>query len=186
MSDTQGKVITCKAAVAWEAGKPVSIEEITVDPPKEGEVRIKVLYTALCHTDLFTLSGDDPEGAFPVVLGHEGGGIVESVGEGVTDVKVGDHVVPLYTAECRECKFCKSGKTNLCGAVRATQGQGKMPDGTRRFKCKGKELLHFMGCSTFSQYTVVSKYSVVAITDKAPLDKACLLGCGLTTGYGAA
>ncbi|KAJ8294562.1 actin [Rhodotorula toruloides] len=176
------EVITCKAAVAWEAGKPVSIEEITVDPPKEGEVRIKVLYTALCHT----LSGDDPEGAFPVVLGHEGGGIVESVGEGVTDVKVGDHVVPLYTAECRECKFCKSGKTNLCGAVRATQGQGKMPDGTRRFKCKGKELLHFMGCSTFSQYTVVSKYSVVAITDKAPLDKACLLGCGLTTGYGAA
>ncbi|GAA6045014.1 hypothetical protein JCM8097_004352 [Rhodosporidiobolus ruineniae] len=188
MSDTQGKVITCKAAVAWEAGKPVSIEDVLVDPPQAGEVRIKVLYTALCHTDLYTLSGDDPEGAFPVVLGHEGGGIVESIGEGVTDVKVGDHVVPLYTAECRECKFCKSGKTNLCGSVRATQGQGQMPDGTRRFKAakNGAELLHFMGCSTFSQYTVVSKYSVVAITDKAPLDKACLLGCGLTTGYGAA
>ncbi|GAA5888287.1 hypothetical protein JCM5296_003275 [Sporobolomyces johnsonii] len=186
MSDTQGKVITCKAAVAWEAGKPVSIEEVTVDPPKAGEVRIKVLYNALCHTDLFTLSGQDPEGAFPVILGHEGGGIVESIGEGVTDVKVGDHVIPLYTAECRQCKFCKSGKTNLCGAVRETQGKGVMPDGTSRFKCKGKELLHFMGCSTFSQYTVLSKYSVVAITDKAPLDKACLLGCGLTTGYGAA
>ncbi|SGY57242.1 BQ5605_C006g04243 [Microbotryum silenes-dioicae] len=172
--------------VAWEAGKPLSLEEITVDPPKKDEVRIKILYTALCHTDIFTLSGDDPEGAFPIVLGHEGGGVVESTGEGVTDVKVGDHVVPLYTAECRECKFCKSGKTNLCGAVRATQGQGLMPDKTSRFKCKGKELLHFMGCSTFSQYTVVSKYSVVAITNKAPLEKACLLGCGLTTGYGAA
>ncbi|SCZ97901.1 BZ3500_MvSof-1268-A1-R1_Chr7-3g09633 [Microbotryum saponariae] len=183
---TEGKVITCQAAVAWEAGKPLSLEEITVDPPKKDEVRIKILYTALCHTDIFTLSGDDPEGAFPIVLGHEGGGVVESIGEGVTDVKVGDHVVPLYTAECRECKFCKSGKTNLCGAVRATQGQGLMPDKTSRFKCKGKELLHFMGCSTFSQYTVVSKYSVVAITNKAPLEKACLLGCGLTTGYGAA
>ncbi|KAM0788993.1 formate dehydrogenase (NAD+) [Microbotryomycetes sp. NB124-2] len=183
---TEGQTITCKAAVAWEAGKPLTIEEVTVDPPKKDEVRIKVLYTALCHTDLYTLSGDDPEGAFPSILGHEGGGVVESIGEGVTDVKVGDHVVPLYTAECRECKFCKSGKTNLCGAVRATQGKGVMPDGTSRFKCKGQELKHFMGCSTFSQYTVVSKYSVVAITDKAPLDKACLLGCGLTTGYGAA
>jgi len=183
---TEGKVITCKAAVAWEAGKPLSIEEITVDPPQADEVRIKILYTGLCHTDVFTLSGDDPEGAFPVVLGHEGGGIVESIGEGVTDVKVGDHVVPLYTAECRQCKFCKSGKTNLCGSVRATQGQGLMPDKTTRFKCKGQPLLHFMGTSTFSQYTVVSKYSVVAVTDKAPLDKACLLGCGLTTGYGAA
>ncbi|ORY78865.1 chaperonin 10-like protein [Leucosporidium creatinivorum] len=183
---TVGKTITCQAAVAWEAGKPLSLEEITVDPPQKDEVRIKVLYTALCHTDIFTLSGDDPEGAFPVVLGHEGGGVVESIGEGVTDVKVGDHVVPLYTAECRQCKFCTSGKTNLCGAVRATQGKGVMPDGTSRFKCKGKELLHFMGCSTFSQYTVVSKHSVVAITEKAPLDKACLLGCGLTTGYGAA
>ncbi|KAM0745650.1 glutathione-dependent formaldehyde dehydrogenase, partial [Meredithblackwellia eburnea MCA 4105] len=176
------QVITCKAAVAWAAGEPLKIETITVDPPQKDEVRIKVLYTGLCHTDVFTLSGDDPEGAFPVVLGHEARGVVESIGEGVTDVKVGDHVVPLYTAECRECKFCKSGKTNLCGAVRATQGQGLMPDKTSRFKCGDKTLLHFMGCSTFSQYTVVSKYSVVAVTEKAPLDKACLLGCGLTTG----
>ncbi|KAI5475850.1 hypothetical protein MNV49_000773 [Pseudohyphozyma bogoriensis] len=178
---TEGKVITCQAAVAWEAGKPLSIETITVDPPRANEVRIKILYTGLCHTDVFTLSGDDPEGAFPAVLGHEGGGVVESIGEGVTDVKVGDHVVPLYTAQCNECKFCKSGKTNLCGAVRATQGKGLMPDETSRFTCKGQKLFHFMGCSTFSQYTVVSKYSVVAITEKAPLDKACLLGCGLTT-----
>jgi len=183
---TEGQVIKCKAAIAWEAGKPLSIEDIEVAPPKKDEVRIKILYSGLCHTDAYTLSGQDPEGAFPVILGHEGGGIVESIGEGVTDVKVGDHVVPLYTAECKECKFCKSGKTNLCGAVRATQGKGVMPDGTSRFKCNGKDILHFMGCSTFSQYTVVSKYSVVAIQEKAPLDKACLLGCGITTGYGAA
>jgi len=183
---TEGKTITCKAAVAWEAGKPLSIEEVEVEPPRKDEVRIKILFTGLCHTDAYTLSGSDPEGAFPVILGHEGGGVVESIGEGVTDVAVGDHVIPLYTAECKQCKFCKSGKTNLCGAVRATQGQGKMPDGTSRFKCKGKELLHFMGCSTFSQYTVVSKYSVVKINEKAPLQKACLLGCGITTGYGAA
>jgi len=183
---TEGQVIKCKAAIAWEAGKPLSIEDIEVAPPKKDEVRIKILYSGLCHTDAYTLSGQDPEGAFPVILGHEGGGIVESIGEGVTDVKVGDHVVPLYTAECKECKFCKSGKTNLCGAVRATQGKGVMPDGTSRFKCNGKDILHFMGCSTFSQYIVVSKYSVVAIQEKAPLDKACLLGCGITTGYGAA
>jgi len=183
---TEGQVIKCKAAIAWAAGKPLSIEDVEVAPPKKDEVRIKILYSGLCHTDAYTLSGQDPEGAFPVILGHEGGGIVESIGEGVTDVKVGDHVVPLYTAECKECKFCKSGKTNLCGAVRATQGKGVMPDGTSRFKCNGKDILHFMGCSTFSQYTVVSKYSVVAIQEKAPLDKACLLGCGITTGYGAA
>ncbi|ODN92046.1 S-(hydroxymethyl)glutathione dehydrogenase [Cryptococcus wingfieldii CBS 7118] len=183
---TEGKTITCKAAVAWEAAKPLSIEDIEVAPPQDDEVRIKILYTGLCHTDAYTLSGVDPEGAFPVVLGHEGGGIVESVGKGVDNVKVGDHVVPLYTAECRECKFCKSGKTNLCGRVRATQGKGVMPDGTSRFKCKGKELLHFMGCSTFSQYTVVSKFSVVSINEKAPLKTSCLLGCGITTGYGAA
>jgi len=132
------------------------------------------------------LSGKDPEGAFPIVLGHEGAGIVESVGEGVTNVKPGDHVVALYTPECKECKFCKSGKTNLCGKIRATQGKGQMPDGTTRFKCKGKDLLHFMGTSTFSQYTVVADISVVAITDKAPMDRTCLLGCGITTGYGAA
>lgn len=183
---TEGKTITCKAAVAWEAGKPLSIEDIEVAPPKAHEVRIKVNYTGVCHTDAYTLSGSDPEGAFPIVLGHEGAGIVESVGEGVTSVKKGDHVVALYTPECRECKFCKSGKTNLCGKIRATQGKGVMPDGTSRFKAKGKELLHFMGCSTFSEYTVVADISVVAINPKAPLEKACLLGCGITTGYGAA
>ena len=185
MSDTQGKTITCKAAIAWEAGKPLSIEDVEVAPPKAHEVRVKILYTGICHTDAYTLSGNDPEGAFPSILGHEGGGIVESVGEGVTNVKVGDHVIPLYTAECRECKFCKSGKTNLCGAVRATQGQGLMPDKTSRFTCKGQPIKHFMGTSTFSQYTVLADVSVVAVDEKAPLDKACLLGCGITTGYGA-
>ncbi|KAH8079040.1 formaldehyde dehydrogenase [Filobasidium floriforme] len=185
MSDTQGKTITCKAAIAWEAGKPLSIEDVEVAPPKAHEVRVKILYTGICHTDAYTLSGNDPEGAFPSILGHEGGGIVESVGEGVTNVKVGDHVIPLYTAECRECKFCKSGKTNLCGAVRSTQGQGLMPDKTSRFTCKGQPIKHFMGTSTFSQYTVLADVSVVAVDEKAPLEKACLLGCGITTGYGA-
>ncbi|KAI5811414.1 glutathione-dependent formaldehyde dehydrogenase [Peziza echinospora] len=183
---TTGKTITCKAAVAWEAGKPLSIETIEVAPPKANEVRIEIYYTGLCHTDAYTLSGKDPEGAFPIVLGHEGAGIVESIGEGVTNVKVGDHVIALYTPECGECKFCKSGKTNLCGKIRATQGKGVMPDGTSRFKCKGKDLLHFMGTSTFSQFTVVADISVVAITPKAEMDKTCLLGCGITTGYGAA
>ncbi|KAK2807253.1 formate dehydrogenase (NAD+) [Emmonsiellopsis sp. PD_5] len=186
MASTVGKTITCKAAVAWEAGKDLTIEDIEVAPPKAHEVRIEVYYTGVCHTDAYTLSGKDPEGAFPIVLGHEGAGIVESVGEGVTSVKPGDHVVALYTPECKECKFCKSGKTNLCGKIRATQGRGVMPDGTSRFTCKGKELLHFMGTSTFSQYTVVADISVVAITDKAPMDRTCLLGCGITTGYGAA
>lgn len=183
---TAGKTITCKAAVAWEAGKPLSIEDIEVLPPRAHEVRIKIAYTGVCHTDAYTLSGKDPEGAFPIVLGHEGAGIVESVGEGVTNVKPGDHVIALYTPECRECKFCKSGKTNLCGKIRATQGRGVMPDGTSRFRCNGKDLLHFMGCSTFSQYTVVADISVVAINPEAPMDRTCLLGCGITTGYGAA
>ncbi|CUM63490.1 uncharacterized protein PRCAT00001066001 [Priceomyces carsonii] len=183
---TQGKTIKCKAAVAWEAGKPLSIEDIEVGAPKAHEVRIKVLNTGVCHTDAYTLSGVDPEGAFPVVLGHEGAGIVESIGEGVTSVKVGDHVIALYTPECRECKFCKSGKTNLCGKIRSTQGKGVMPDGTSRFTCRGKELLHFMGCSTFSQYTVVADISVVAVNPDAKPDRTCLLGCGITTGYGAA
>ncbi|KAM0303128.1 hypothetical protein ACHAPM_003920 [Fusarium culmorum] len=169
---TAGKTITCKAAVAWEAGKPLSIEDVEVAPPKANEVRIQIYYTGVCHTDAYTLSGKDPEGAFPIVLGHEGAGIVESIGEGVTNVK--------------ECKFCKSGKTNLCGKIRATQGKGLMPDGTSRFKCKGKDLLHFMGTSTFSQYTVVADISVVAIEHDAPMDRTCLLGCGITTGYGAA
>ncbi|KAI9720540.1 MAG: S-(hydroxymethyl)glutathione dehydrogenase [Chrysothrix sp. TS-e1954] len=183
---TVGKPITCKAGVAWEAGKDLQIEDVEVGVPRAHEVRIEVYYTGVCHTDAYTLSGKDPEGAFPIVLGHEGAGIVESVGEGVTSVKPGDTVVALYTPECRECKFCKSGKTNLCGKIRATQGKGVMPDGTSRFKCKGKDLLHFMGTSTFSQYTVVADISVVAITDKAPMDRTCLLGCGITTGYGAA
>ncbi|KAK2625750.1 hypothetical protein QTJ16_005062 [Diplocarpon rosae] len=183
---TVGKTITCKAAVAWEAGKELTLETIEVGPPRAHEVRIEIYYTGVCHTDAYTLSGKDPEGAFPIVLGHEGAGIVESVGEGVTSVKPGDYVVALYTPECKECKFCKSGKTNLCGKIRATQGKGLMPDGTSRFKCKGKDLLHFMGTSTFSQYTVVADISVVAITKEAPMDRTCLLGCGITTGYGAA
>ncbi|KAK5683376.1 formate dehydrogenase (NAD+) [Elasticomyces elasticus] len=186
MSDTTGKTITCKAAVAWEAGKDLTIEDVEVGPPRAHEVRIQIYYTGVCHTDAYTLSGKDPEGAFPIVLGHEGAGIVESIGEGVTSCKVGDNVVALYTPECKECKFCLSGKTNLCGKIRTTQGKGVMPDGTSRFKCKGKDLLHFMGTSTFSQYTVVADISVVPITDKAPMDRTCLLGCGITTGYGAA
>jgi len=182
---TVGKTITCKAAVAWEAKAPLTIEDIEVDPPKAGEVRMKVNFTGVCHTDSYTLGGHDPEGLFPVVLGHEGAGIVESVGEGVDHVKPGDVVIPLYTAQCRNCKFCKNPKTNLCQAVRATQGAGKMPDGTSRFRCKGKELFHFMGCSTFSQYTVVAGVSVCSVNEKAPQDKVCLLGCGISTGYGA-
>jgi S-(hydroxymethyl)glutathione dehydrogenase/alcohol dehydrogenase len=181
-----GKVIKCKAAVAWEANKPLSVEEIEVAPPKAGEVRIRIHSTGVCHTDAYTLSGKDSEGLFPCILGHEGGGVVESVGEGVTSVAVGDHVIPLYTAECRKCKFCTSGKTNLCQAIRATQGKGVMPDGTSRFTCKGQTVYHFMGCSTFSEYTVVAEISVAKINPSAPLDKVCLLGCGITTGYGAA
>lgn len=186
MSDNAGKVIECRAAVAWEAKQPLSLETIEVDPPKAGEVRIKMVSTSLCHTDAYTLSGADPEGKFPCILGHEGGGIVESVGEGVTSVNPGDHVVPLYTPQCGECKFCKSPKTNLCNKIRNTQGQGVMPDGTTRFRCKGQQLFHFMGCSTFSGYTVVAEISLCKVNEKAPLDKACLLGCGVTTGYGAA
>jgi len=182
---TVGKTIKCKAAVCWAAGEELKLEEVEVAPPKAHEVRIHILYTGICHTDEYTRSGKDPEGLFPVILGHEGGGIVESVGEGVTSVAVGDHVIPLYTAECRECKFCKSGKTNLCGKVRTTQGQGLMPDGTSRFSKNGKPIHHFMGTSTFSQYTVVADVSVVAVDKKAPLDKVCLLGCGITTAWGA-
>ncbi|EIW82517.1 class III ADH enzyme [Coniophora puteana RWD-64-598 SS2] len=185
MSDTTGKTITCKAAVCWGAGEPLKIETVEVAPPRAHEVRIKILYTGICHTDEYTRSGKDPEGLFPVILGHEGGGIVESVGEGVTGVAVGDHVIPLYTAECRECKFCKSGKTNLCGKVRTTQGQGLMPDSTSRFSINGQSIHHFMGTSTFSEYTVVADVSVVAVNKSAPLDKVCLLGCGITTAWGA-
>jgi len=164
----------------------LSIEDVEVLPPRAHEVRIEIFYTGVCHTDAYTLSGKDPEGAFPIILGHEGAGVVESVGEGVKTVKPGDHVVALYTPECGECKFCTSNKTNLCGKIRATQGKGVMPDGSVRFRARGKDILHFMGTSTFSQYTVVADISVVAITDKAPMDRTCLLGCGITTGYGAA
>ncbi|PVU95035.1 hypothetical protein BB560_005875 [Smittium megazygosporum] len=184
-SEFEGKPIICKAAVAWAPGEPLKIEEVQVDPPKEGEVRIKIVATSICHTDAYTLSGKDPEGIFPCILGHEGAGIVESVGPNVTSVVPGDHVIPLYTPECRECKFCKSGKTNLCQKIRATQGKGLMPDSTSRFSCKGKTIFHYMGTSTFSQYTVAAEISVAKIDSSAPLDKVCLLGCGIPTGFGA-
>jgi len=174
-----------RAAVAWEAGKPLQIEEIDVQGPKAGEVLVRMVATGVCHTDAFTLSGEDPEGIFPSILGHEGGAIVEEVGAGVTSVKPGDHVIPLYTPECRECSFCKSGKTNLCQAIRATQGQGLMPDSTSRFSHNGKTIYHYMGTSTFSEYSVLPEIAVAKISQEAPLDKVCLLGCGITTGIGA-
>ncbi len=174
-----------KAAVAWEANKPLSIEEVDLEAPKKGEVLVKLVATGVCHTDAFTLSGADPEGVFPVILGHEGGGIVEEIGEGVTSLKPGDHVIPLYIPECGDCKFCKSGKTNLCQSVRETQGKGLMPDGTSRFSKDGKQIFHYMGTSTFAEYTVVPEISLAKINPKAPLDKVCLLGCGVTTGIGA-
>ncbi len=174
-----------RAAVAWEAGKPLSIETIEIDGPKSGEVLLRVVASGVCHTDAYTLSGADPEGLFPAILGHEGGAIVEDVGAGVTSVKPGDHVIPLYTPECRKCEFCLSGKTNLCQAIRATQGQGLMPDGSSRFSQNGKQIFHYMGTSTFSEYTVLPEIAVAKINPEAPLDKVCLLGCGITTGIGA-
>ena len=174
-----------RAAVAWEAGKPLAIETIDVEAPREGEVLVRMVATGVCHTDAFTLSGADPEGLFPSILGHEGGGVVVETGPGVTTLKEGDHVIPLYTAECGKCKFCTSGKTNLCQAVRATQGQGLMPDGSSRFSLNGKPIFHYMGTSTFSEYTVVPEISLAKINPAAPLDKVCLLGCGITTGIGA-
>ncbi|MGB5621199.1 MAG: S-(hydroxymethyl)glutathione dehydrogenase/class III alcohol dehydrogenase [Gammaproteobacteria bacterium] len=174
-----------RAAVAWEAGKPLEIEEVDVEGPKAGEVLVQIVATGVCHTDAFTLSGEDPEGLFPAILGHEGGGIVVEVGDGVSSVKPGDHVIPLYTPECGTCSFCTSGLTNLCQAIRVTQGQGLMPDGSSRFSIAGKPLFHYMGTSTFSEYTVLPEISLARINPQAPLDKVCLLGCGITTGIGA-
>jgi len=174
-----------RAAVAFEAGKPLEIVEVDLDGPREGEVLVEIKATGICHTDAFTLSGDDPEGAFPAILGHEGAGIVVEVGPGVKSVVPGDHVIPLYTPECRECDFCLHPKTNLCQSIRETQGQGLMPDGTSRFSYKGKSLLHYMGCSTFSNYTVLPEIAVAKIRRDAPFDKVCYIGCGVTTGIGA-
>ncbi len=182
MSD---QFIKSKAAVAWGPKQPLSIEEIDVMLPKKGEVLVKIIASGVCHTDAFTLSGEDPEGIFPAVLGHEGGGIVEQVGEGVTSVSIGDHVIPLYTPECGECKFCTSGKTNLCQQIRETQGKGLMPDGTTRFYKDGEPIFHYMGCSTFSEYTVLPEISLAKVNPEAPLEEVCLLGCGVTTGMGA-
>ena len=174
-----------RAAVAFAAGKPLEIVEVDLEGPKAGEVLIEIKATGLCHTDDFTLSGADPEGIFPAILGHEGAGVVVDVRPGVTSVKKGDHVIPLYTPECRECYSCRSGKTNLCTAIRATQGQGLMPDGTTRFSFEGKPIYHYMGCSTFSNYTVMPEIAVAKINEAAAFDKVCYVGCGVTTGIGA-
>ncbi len=174
-----------RAAVAFAAGQPLEIVELDVAEPCAGEVLVKISHTGVCHTDAYTLSGADPEGVFPAVLGHEGGGVVVAIGEGVTSVKPGDHVIPLYTPECGECEFCRSGKTNLCQKIRATQGKGLMPDGTTRFSYQGQPIYHYMGTSTFSEYTVVAEISLAKINPEAPLEKVCLLGCGVTTGIGA-
>jgi len=174
-----------RAAVAFEAGKPLRIETVQLEGPKYGEVLIEVKATGICHTDKYTLSGADPEGLFPSILGHEGAGIVVEVGPGVRTLKRGDHVIPLYTPECRECKSCTSRKTNLCTAIRATQGKGVMPDGASRFSYRGKPLYHYMGCSTFANYTVLPEIAVAKIREDAPFDKCCYIGCGVTTGIGA-
>lgn len=173
------------AAVAWAPGVPLEVGDIEVSGPKEGEVLLRMVATGVCHTDAYTLSGQDPEGIFPSILGHEGGAVVEELGPGVSSVAVGDHVIPLYVPECKKCRFCLSGKTNLCQAIRETQGKGLMPDGTSRFSANGKTLFHYMGTSTFSQYTVVPEIALAKITKTAPLDKVCLLGCGISTGLGA-
>lgn len=174
-----------RAAIAWEADKPLSIEEVDLEGPREGEVLVEVKATGLCHTDKYTLSGADPEGIFPSILGHEGAGIVIDVGPGVKSLKKGDHVIPLYTPECRECDYCLSRKTNLCQKIRVTQGRGQMPDGTSRFSCRGKPIHHYMGTSTFANHTVVPEIALAKIREDAPFDKVCYIGCGVTTGIGA-
>jgi S-(hydroxymethyl)glutathione dehydrogenase/alcohol dehydrogenase len=176
-----------RAAIAWEAGKPLTIETIEVGAPRAGEVLVEVMATGACHTDAYTLSGADPEGLFPAVLGHEGAGIVREIGAGVTNLKVGDHVIPLYTPECRQCKTCLSQRSNLCTAIRATQGKGLMPDGSSRFACEGvdKTLFHYMGCSTFANFTVLPEIALAKVREDAPFDKICYIGCGVTTGVGA-
>ncbi len=190
-------MIQSRAAVAWEAGKPLTIETVKLDGPKPGEVLVEIMATGICHTDAYTLSGLDSEGKFPAILGHEGAGIVREIGAGVTSVAVGDHVIPLYTPECRQCKTCLSQRSNLCTAIRATQGQGVMPDGTSRFHCEasshapaqkaasGDTVFHYMGCSTFSNFTVLPEIAVAKVRKDAPFDKICYIGCGVTTGIGA-
>jgi S-(hydroxymethyl)glutathione dehydrogenase/alcohol dehydrogenase len=174
-----------KAAVAFKAGEPLSIETVQLEGPKAGEVLVEIKATGICHTDSFTLSGKDPEGLFPAILGHEGAGVIVDVGPGVSSVKKGDHVIPLYTPECRQCKFCLSGKTNLCQAIRETQGSGVMPDGTSRFSINGEPIFHYMGTSTFSNFSVMPEISIAKIRKDAPFDKVCYIGCGVTTGVGA-
>jgi S-(hydroxymethyl)glutathione dehydrogenase/alcohol dehydrogenase len=174
-----------RAAVAFEAGKPLTLEEVDLEGPRQGEVLVEVKATGICHTDEFTLSGADPEGLFPAILGHEGAGVVVEVGPGVTSVKKDEHVIPLYTPECRQCEYCLSGKTNLCQAIRMTQGKGLMPDGTSRFSLRGKPIHHYMGTSTFANYTVLPEIAVAKIRPDAPFDKVCYIGCGVTTGIGA-
>ena len=174
-----------RAAIAWEPNRPLEIEEIDLDGPKAGEVLVRIVTTSLCHTDVFTLSGEDPEGLFPCILGHEGCGVVEEIGPGVTSVKPGDHVIPLYVPEDPNCPYIKSGKTNLCQTIRKTQGEGVMPDGTSRFSYKGKPILHYMGTSTFREYTVLPEISIAKISKEAPLSKASVMGCAVPTGIGA-
>jgi S-(hydroxymethyl)glutathione dehydrogenase/alcohol dehydrogenase len=185
VADTGGAVMDVRAAVAVAAGKPLEIMTVQLEGPKAGEVLVEVKATGICHTDDFTLSGDDPEGIFPSILGHEGAGVVVDVGPGVTSVRKGDHVIPLYTPECRQCPSCLSRKTNLCTAIRATQGKGLMPDGTSRFSMGGKPLYHYMGCSTFANFTVLPEIAVAKVREDAPFDKICYIGCGVTTGIGA-
>ncbi len=174
-----------RAAIAFEAGKPLTIGTVELDGPRPGEVLVEVKATGICHTDAYTLSGADPEGLFPAILGHEGAGIVREVGPGVTTLKAGDHVIPLYTPECRQCKTCLSRRSNLCTAIRATQGKGLMPDGTSRFRCDGDPVLHYMGCSTFANFTVLPEIALAKVREDAPFDKICYIGCGVTTGIGA-